>query len=618
MFRDFKRVVDENPWVARIELSNWGEIFLNPELLEIVRYAYQRDVDLRAANGANLNTVSDEMLEALVKYRFRVVTCSIDGASQETYSQYRRNGDFDKVIQNIRTINEFKRRYRSPYPVLRWQFVAFGHNEHEIDQAREMAAGLQMEFWVKLSWEDLYSELFSPIRDAEWIRRASGLGVASRREYRAKYGRSYLNLCAGLWMNPQINYDGRLLGCPVNYWADYGNVFHEGLTACVNNEKVGRVREMLMGRRALTEDMPCARCKVYQERKENKDWITAEDIQTGGVESRLHVMLENKVLGPRVKRQMSRLQNQMRRPWHAMGLLWGKGLAKPRVASGIYPLRIPLPRDNNRDWQPFPVFQGATASVRELSCHASVLVPNRCPHPPHRHQEEELLLLLAGEVDLVLPDAVHPPGHTRQRIQAGEFVYYPRHFAHTLQTQGLSAASYLMFKWSTTCHADRRDLAFGRFDMTSSGVDPQVGNGLVARAILAGPTAYLNRLTCHGSTLAPHAGYVPHIDAYDVAVVVLDGQVETLGQQATAHDVIFYAAGEPHGMHNPGDKAARYLVIEFHGRKTPWLRSITAVLQPVVRILRNSGRSTVKLPFLSQPDKGNVAPWHSGRGIPAR
>ncbi len=42
--------------------------------------------------------------------------------------------------------------------------------------------------------------------------------------------------------------------------------------------------------------------------------------------------------------------------------------------------------------------------------------------------------------------------------------------------------------------------------------------------------------------------------------------METLGEQVGPNGVIFYAAGEPHGMKNVGDGPAVYLVFEFHGR----------------------------------------------------
>ena len=50
------------------------------------------------------------MLETLVKYRFTGLTFSIDGTSQETYEKYRRNGNFNNVIENIKKIKFTKRK----------------------------------------------------------------------------------------------------------------------------------------------------------------------------------------------------------------------------------------------------------------------------------------------------------------------------------------------------------------------------------------------------------------------------------------------------------------------------------------------------------------------------
>ena len=192
-FENFKKIVDENPWVAEIELSNWGEILLNPDLVKIMAYAWKRSVNLRAENGVNLNTAPDEVLEGLVRYRFHSMNCSIDGAS---YPIYRRKGDFEKVILHVRKINAFKRKYGSEFPRLKWQFVAFGHNEHEIAKARQMAKELGMSFYVKLSWDGLYGESFSPVKDKETVRREVGLEAATREEYQERYHKVYIGRSA--------------------------------------------------------------------------------------------------------------------------------------------------------------------------------------------------------------------------------------------------------------------------------------------------------------------------------------------------------------------------------------------------------------------------------------
>ncbi|OGX36018.1 MAG: radical SAM protein [Omnitrophica WOR_2 bacterium RIFCSPHIGHO2_02_FULL_52_10] len=313
-FSDFKKIVDDNPWVSNIELSNWREIFLNKELPRMMAYAYKRNVALHAVNGANLNNVDEKVLEALVKYRFQNITCSIDGASQEIYSMYRVRGNFDRVIANIKTINKYKAKYRTPYPKLKWQFVAFGHNEHQIGQARKMAGELNMSFKVKLSWENLYGEAFSPIKDKDLIRRETGSGAASRQEMRDRQGMDIYakNCCLDMWINPQVNYDGRLLGCAVNYWGDFGNAYQEGLLQSLNNEKMVYAREMLMGRRASRPDIPCTACTLYKIMQKNNYWLTDEDVQEHYWKSRTYVMLENKVLGPGLTARLAESRKKLK------------------------------------------------------------------------------------------------------------------------------------------------------------------------------------------------------------------------------------------------------------------------------------------------------------------
>lgn len=39
-------------------------------------------------------------------------------------------------------------------------------------------------------------------------------------------------------MNPQINWDGKLLGCCLNFWGDFGgNAFEQGLERILTSEK---------------------------------------------------------------------------------------------------------------------------------------------------------------------------------------------------------------------------------------------------------------------------------------------------------------------------------------------------------------------------------------------
>jgi MoaA/NifB/PqqE/SkfB family radical SAM enzyme len=271
-FDNFRQLIDEIPSITRVELSNYGEVFLNPHLLKILEYAGSKGVAITFANGVNLNHATDELLEGLVKYRVRHITCSIDGASSETYRMYRIRGDFDKVIRHIEQINYFKREHQSEFPQLKWQFVVFGHNEHEIPVAREMAGRLGMAFYTKVSWD----AKFSPIRDSEFVRAQTGERAVTRQEYEQMYGRQYLSsICHQLWDDPQINWDGKNLGCCRNFWGDFGgNAFTDGLDACLNHEKMQYARAMLRGQKPPRDDIPCSTCEMYLSMRNHSDWIT--------------------------------------------------------------------------------------------------------------------------------------------------------------------------------------------------------------------------------------------------------------------------------------------------------------------------------------------------------
>jgi len=258
-YEDFTGFVDTCPGIKNIEISNWGEIFLNPELGDIIRYAYEKGIKLTAENGVNLNTADDNILEDLVKYGFRALYVSLDGATAATYEMYRRGGDFDKVIGNIRKINFLKKKYDSNYPVLTWQFIVFGHNEHEIPAARSMADGLNMKFKPKLNAHPD----FSPVIDKDLVKKE--IGMVSRDEYASELNKLYMFPCYQFWFSPMINWDGRLLGCCMNIWKDFGNVFKSGLKKCVGSEEYRYTRKMLLGREKLRDDTPCFYCPIYKE-----------------------------------------------------------------------------------------------------------------------------------------------------------------------------------------------------------------------------------------------------------------------------------------------------------------------------------------------------------------
>jgi quercetin dioxygenase-like cupin family protein len=243
----------------------------------------------------------------------------------------------------------------------------------------------------------------------------------------------------------------------------------------------------------------------------------------------------------------------------------------PMITTFARSVTLPLAEDPVKRWRPYRQFRGPTGTFTSMSCHISVLSTGHHPHPPHIHPEEELLIVLDGEVEIELAD---DPSGTNSRMHAmkpGMFSYYPATQHHTIHNTGAGPATYLMFKWSAPAAGSETPLETGIFEYEAA-VIPAEPAPMAKRVLFQQATQLLGKLHAHLTTLQPGAGYEPHADPYDVAIVLLSGEVETVGERIRPLGVVYYSAGELHGMRNVGATPATYLVFEFHSPSTVALR----------------------------------------------
>ncbi len=262
-FAAFRKLLDENPGIRAVELSNSGEVFLNPQLHEILQLAYERGIMITLINGVNFNDVPDRVLEDLVRCRVETVWVSIDGATQKTYGEYRRNGSLEKVLNNIRKLNVLKERYHTDRPELVWKYVIMQHNQDEVGQAAEMAEALGMKRSYTLDWRGGVTA-----KDPETLYRITGLQCFNVDEYLAEEQHRFNSdfYCGQMIIDPQINWDGRLLGCCTVYRSDWKtNVFETPLEEIYNNSHYrAAVLALLSGEDRYSFEGPCGTCEVYR------------------------------------------------------------------------------------------------------------------------------------------------------------------------------------------------------------------------------------------------------------------------------------------------------------------------------------------------------------------
>jgi mannose-6-phosphate isomerase-like protein (cupin superfamily) len=261
----------------------------------------------------------------------------------------------------------------------------------------------------------------------------------------------------------------------------------------------------------------------------------------------------------------------------------------PRSDVSVFPLKSltrpipsPLPRDRGNGWKPSPLYRGSTPVLRHLSCHASVLEPGFSPHPPHSHLDEELLVVLEGEADVVIANAADDGAARVERLAAGDLIHYPSYQFHTIRCPGPAPVTYFMYRWQSALR--ECDAPMSTTIVRASGdAVPTDAKGFSTKLVFERATAFLDRLHVHRSRVCDGAGYASHADEHDVAILLLTGQVKTLGCTLGAPSVVFYPAGAVHGLRGAGAEGAEYLVVEFHGARF--------AAEPRLRLLRRAARS---------------------------
>jgi hypothetical protein len=87
-FSLFKKIIDETgKYLISIDLFNWGEPLLNKETYKMIAYANKKHIVTSVST--NFNFLSEKLAEQLILSGLDILILSIDGASQESYEQYR-------------------------------------------------------------------------------------------------------------------------------------------------------------------------------------------------------------------------------------------------------------------------------------------------------------------------------------------------------------------------------------------------------------------------------------------------------------------------------------------------------------------------------------------------
>ena len=171
--------------VICVSLSYTGEPLLNDHLAHLIAYLHERRICTSFPSSLSVRMTAERARD-LVLGGLDQILVSLDGATPETYTQYRVGGDFSRVLENVRLLADAKRRLGARRPYLVWKMVVFPHNAHETDRVRREYKALGFdgyEFVVdhgsaeqKAAWAEARAELVARRKPCYWAWNTAVIG----------------------------------------------------------------------------------------------------------------------------------------------------------------------------------------------------------------------------------------------------------------------------------------------------------------------------------------------------------------------------------------------------------------------------------------------------------
>lgn len=151
----YRQVIDEvHPFLSNLIFYFQGEPYIHPDFLKMVSYASQKNIyTISSTNG---HFLTDQNARTTIESGLDRLIISVDGTSQEVYTQYRKEGNLDQVLQGARNIISWKKKLGKSHPYVIFQFLVVRPNEHQIPEIQRLAKEIGVDE-VKLKTAQIYN-----------------------------------------------------------------------------------------------------------------------------------------------------------------------------------------------------------------------------------------------------------------------------------------------------------------------------------------------------------------------------------------------------------------------------------------------------------------------------
>lgn len=271
-FSEFKKIYDilKPPF---LNLTGYGESFLNKDIFKMVKYAKSHGTYVKFDSNGTLLTPGN--IEKTLNSKVDLISFSLDGATKRIYEKIRVGSDFEKVIDGIKKLVEFRNTHKSSLKIHLAMVV-------QLDNVAQLLPLIKLgeklgvdkvnptpvvEYDLKKNKKFLLNKYKKELGKAlgEYREKKNGLKVEvdiSPLNDFMEGGKNMNKVCFIPWYSAYISWQGDVYPCCYYYDGQitFGNIFEKPFKEIWNSYKYKKFRKTLRDKR---NTLPiCAGCST--------------------------------------------------------------------------------------------------------------------------------------------------------------------------------------------------------------------------------------------------------------------------------------------------------------------------------------------------------------------
>lgn len=139
---EFIKFISQIPWYTLITFTG-GEPFIKKDNLEIIKHALKKHWCNIITNGVMM---TEEHAKTFVDNKLVLLGVSIDGIGKSHDQVRGLSGAYDKIIHNVKLLQEYKKRKRAKYPRIDIKTVIIQENLDMLEDIYQSAVDLDADF----------------------------------------------------------------------------------------------------------------------------------------------------------------------------------------------------------------------------------------------------------------------------------------------------------------------------------------------------------------------------------------------------------------------------------------------------------------------------------------